>query len=317
VKYFKLTIILISLLLISVMGFAQETQTSSETLTDIEKVYQHFSEDDIINIPYDETIQLWLEEAIIILKEELSVPEDLNEEDEEVVDNFIVSSDKKDIVNKLAQLYYTLANVFLSGADYEKQTYEKGKHWGIKSLRMSPEFAELEQDQGFIKAVENATDYAALYWTSSNWLRVAEFDKIAAIFANVPKKSEAILKRCLELKPDYVCYGPYRSLGAFWGGLPRLPMGHFRKNLSEAQYYLCQVVSNGLGCCDDYTPIDPLCDDYLENRTFFAEFYLIEKGFSEKAREVLEGVLAEPIGDKYPFMNAYAQDNARQLLENL
>jgi len=318
----KIGLLVIGLLLLGFTAWAQDTQTPSITLTPLEEVLQIFYEGDIVVVEYNETGRTTLEWIIEVFKNELGVPESLNEESETNVSDFEVALDQKDLINKLSQTYYTLANSFLAGEPNEEEMYVRGKHWGLKSLRMSPEFAQVEQESDFAAAVEQENDYAALYWANSNWLRVSQFNKLAAVFAGAAAKSEVILMRCLEIKPEYMAYGPYRSLGAFWGGLPKLPAGHHRKNFEKARAYLCRVVNEPVICedceicegCVEYYPADEYCDEYLENRTFFAEFYLIEMGAWEEAKKVLESVLADPIGDKYPFYNALSQENARELL---
>ncbi|MCK4598858.1 hypothetical protein KAU37_03395, partial [Candidatus Bipolaricaulota bacterium] len=228
----------------------------------------------------------------------------------------------KDLVNKLSQSYYTLADAFLGGEPNERDTYLKGKHWGLKSLRMNPDFFTLQQDDSFIAAVQAETDMSALYWTNANWLRASEFNKLEAIFAQVPQKTEAMSLRLLELDETYICYGSYRGLGAFWGGMPRLPGGTYRKNFNKALSYFCKVVDEPVLCsecvdCPDFGPFDPVCNEYFESRTFFVEFYLMEKELWEDAARILTSILDEPIGDKYPLYNAISQEKAQAFLEEV
>ena len=77
-------------------------------------------------------------------------------------------------------------------------------------MRMNPEFAALEESDGFVAAVQVADNLEGMYWASSNWLRAAQFNVLAAVFANVPEKTEAITLRCMEL----VLYALRRLQGA-------------------------------------------------------------------------------------------------------
>jgi hypothetical protein len=200
--------------------------------------------------------------------------------------------------------------------DTNKPTYVKGKHWGLKSLRMSATFVELEGSRSglgtpgrFKAAVAVETDLAALYWAGANWLRVAQKDIPGAVAAGVPAKTQAISERCLELDPAYVAGGSYRALGAYWAKLPVFG------GPDKALPFICHVVTEPVcSACGDCQPALAAADEYFENRTFIAEFYYMEKSMWADAARVLESVIAEPIGDKYPLMNAYAQDNARKLL---
>jgi len=217
------------------------------------------------------------------------------------------------------------------------EMYLKGKSWGMKSLRMNPEFVRIEQQDSFIAAVEAETDVAALYWANANWLRSVSQtidDKLQAmLFWGVPPKSEVMMLRLLELDDTYNSYGTYRSLGAFWGGMEKLPMGHYRKNLGKSLYYFCKIVDEpelcaGAECgdCPSYQPFDPVANEYFENHVFFYEFYIREyaawKGIEtgslwEDAKRILESVLAEPIGEVHPLYNAISHEKALEFLEEV
>ena len=250
------------------------------------------------------------EELVVVidtLRGALGVTDALNEEDEDAVTAFALDASLKDVVTKLSQAYYTLANVFYT-PDTNESTYLRGKHWGLKSLRMNPAFVELEKTS-FVDAVKAETDVAALYWATANWLRVAQKNALAAVFAGVPAKTQAMSERTLALDPGYVAGGSYRSLGAYWSGLP------IGKDMDKALANLCHVVTQPVcSACGDCQPALAGADEYFENRTFIAEFYYMEKSMWAEAAVVLQAVLAEPIGDKYPLMNAYAQWNAQTLL---
>jgi hypothetical protein len=265
-------------------------------------------QNDNIAVTYTDEGREQLLEVIATLRAALGVTDALNEENEDVVNEFVVDASLKDVVTKLSQAYYTLANVFYT-PETNEATYLKGKHWGLKSLRMNPAFAELEKTKGFVDAAKAETDVPALYWATANWLRVSQKNALAAVFAGVPAKTQAMSERTLELDPGYVAGGSYRSLGAYWSGLP------IGKDMDKALSFLCHVVTEPIcSACGDCQPALAAADEYFENRTFIAEFYYMEKDMWAEAAAVLQAVLAEPIGTKYPLMNAYAQDNARKLL---
>jgi hypothetical protein len=264
-------------------------------------------QNDNIAVTYTDEGREQLLDVIATLRAALGVTDALNEENEDIVNGFAVDASLKDVVTKLSQAYYTLANVFYT-PETNEATYLRGKHWGLKSLRMNPAFVELEK-KSFVDAAKAETDVAALYWATANWLRVSQKNALAAVFAGVPAKTQAMSERTLELAPGYVAGGSYRSLGAYWSGLP------IGKDMVKALGFLCSVVTEPVcSACGDCQPALAAADEYFENRTFIAEFYYMPEGMWADAARVLEGVLAEPIGDKYPLMNAYAQDNARKLL---
>ncbi|MFO8034477.1 MAG: TRAP transporter TatT component family protein [Candidatus Bipolaricaulota bacterium] len=277
-----------------------------------------------VMISYDDEGREQLEAAIEAFRSALEVPPELDELDEQEVNRFPVDRELRHVVNKLSQSYYTLADAFLEDESGEaEETYLKGKHWGLRSLRLNPDFATLEPD--YPEAVQSETDVPALYWAMANWLRAAEFDVMGAVTGRVPPKAEALALRILELDPTYVNYGVYRTLGAFWSGLPSsrferaaviaMGLGRYVQDLSRALEYLCHVVDEPELC--PHGPVDPQVDEYFENRVFFAEFYLMEEEKWDEAERILQSVLDEPIGDKYPLYNALSQERAAELLETI
>ncbi len=229
-----------------------------------------------------------------------------------------IDPSNKLVLNKLSQCYYTLADAFLTDKDAQLAAYVNGQRYGEESLRADPKFVAVEKKDGFIAAVKQETDIRALYWTYANWARKDEFDKLGAIFRNDPPKLVALIERALEVDPSYLVYGPYRSLGAFWGGLPRMPAGTYRKNLKKAKSYLCKVVDDPEICsdCSD-CPVDPSVNDYFENRLFYAEYYLMEAGKWERAKQVLEEIISADPGDVYVLYNPLCQKRAKKLLEEV
>ena len=288
---------------VAVMGQEQAALMDLQTALSL---FQH----DSIMIEYSLAGQAQLEAMINTFKKALNVPVDLDETNEDAVGNLAIDASLKDVVNKLAQAYYTLANVFTDKKDQE-EIYLKGKNWGFKSLRMNPLFDD-KRGGRFDTAVAKETDVAALYWTNSCWLRVAQKHPMQAVLAGIPKKTQLISKRLIELDPGYLAGGPYRSYAAYFSGLP------IGKDLNKTLLYMCYVVDEPDYCanCAVEKKI-PGADAYFENRTFFAEFYLMPKKKWPDAERVLQSVLNEPVGEQYPLMNAYSQEHARQLLDQV
>lgn len=271
-----------------------------------------YFQNDLISVGYDDAGRAVLESIIDALRTALGVPDDLNEGNEGAVGAFEVAVEDKNIVNMLSQAYYTLANVFLEEPE-DEAIYLRGKHWGLKSLRMNPGFVELERSR-FDTAVAAESDVAALYWTNSNWLRVAQKNVMQSVFAGVPSRVKAIMNRLTEIAPEYANGGPYRQTGAYFSGLP----AGFGRDLNAALTNLCHVVDEPTLCSNSGVSLSiENASTYFENRTFFAEFYLMETDQWEEAARILQSVLDEPIGELYPLMNAYSQENARQLLEEV
>jgi len=282
-----------------------------------------------IMIPHSDEGRATLEAMIGTFRGALAVPDDLDELEEADVTGFEVDLTHKDVVNKLSQAYYTLADAFLAGDPEERNTYMKGRNWGFKSLRMNPDFVAVEGEAGdsweeFVEAVNQEADISALYWAGANWLRWGEFNPLQAVVALIPQQTDAISKRCIELDDTYVNYGSYRALAAFWAGLPKLPAGNYRKNWSRSLGYFCHIVDEPEICADwdcDVCPepgeFDPAANEYFENRVFFVEYYLMQRGMWNDAKRILDQVLSEPIGEKFPLYNAISLEKAVGFLKEV
>ncbi len=113
-------------------------------------------------------------------------------------------------------------------------------------------------------------------------------------------------------------HAAYRALAAFWGGLPPLPLMPFGQNLPRALSYICPVLNEQEMCelCSD-CPISDDVDDYFENRLIFAQYYLMEMELWEETARVLQDILDDPIGERFPLYNAYCAELAQELLNEV
>ncbi len=309
-------LLLFTLLAVFIGGGAALAMTLDEALA-------YFPGNDIM-IPYSDEGKATLEGMIEAFRTALGVTNALDEENEDAVMAFEVDPSLIDITGKLSQTYYTYADAFLEGEENELPIYKRGKHWGLKGLRMDPVFSETEDADGFVAAAATIENIFIAYWAAANWLRAAQFDPVKAVFGSVPEKTDAINKRCLELDETYMAYGGYRALGAFWSGLPAAPLLYYSKNWSRSLGYFCHIVDEPEICadwdcsvCPPLDGFDPAADEYLENRTFFVEFYLMPRNMWADAKRILDSVLIESVGDKYPLYNAIALEKAALFLEEV
>ena len=296
----KLLVVGLSMLLFVSVVVAAQVEPISMDLDTALSYYQN----DSFTIEYSDTGHAQLLGIIDAFKTGLGVTSDLDETNEDKLGAFQIDISLKGIVNKLAQAYYTLGNVFVDPSENEN-IYLKGKNWGLKSLRMNPEFAELEKSR-FDSAAAAESDIAALYWTNSNWLRVAQKHPLQSVMAGVTKRTGAIMDRLLELDTSYLSGGIYRSYGAYYSGLP------IGKDMDKALAFLCHVVDEPDYCSNEEKISG--ADEYFENRTFFVEFYLMPKKQWEDAARILQSIIDDPIGDKFPFMNTYSHEHSKELL---
>jgi len=199
-------------------------------------------------------------------------------------------------LNMLARSYYTLADVFLPEKD-KAAGYARGQEYGERALRTNPEFVRVEAEQGFVEAVRVSTDVSACFWTYSNWARKVElggvFGLVAAALRGDDRKLMALMERCLELDRVYISGGPLRALAGYWANHP------FRKDPEKVRVLLEEAIAT--------------FPDYLENRVFYAEYYLIPAEKWAQAREELQRVIDAPIGVD-ALQNGYAKVRAVDLL---
>ncbi len=299
------------LALVSVAAFGDEITTADEAIALI-------PDHDDVDITYSEEGRALLEAAIDVLETELGVTPLFDHASEEAYMLLEVPIERKSWVNKLSQAYYTLGDVFLEEREDLKRTFTRGQFWGLKSLRMSSAFTTEEIQHGFIAAVEEETDVAALFWTYGNWARKDDLDPFGAIGRNDPPKLVALIERALELDGTYASYGPYRALAAFWGGLPPLPLYAYGQNLPRTLLYICPVIDEPEYCTEcEICPIDSNVGAYFENRLVFAEYYLMEKRLWSEAERVLESILDDEIGEDHALYNGYCREMAEELLEKV
>lgn len=200
------------------------------------------------------------------------------------------------VLNMLSRCYYTLADIFLPKRE-KSAAHEKGQEYGELALRANPEFARVEEEKGFVEAVRVSTDAEACFWTYSNWGRKIELGGaiglIAAALRGDDKKLMALMERCLELDRGYIYGGPLRALGGYWANHP------FSKDPEKVRVLLEEAIAS--------------YPDYLENRLFYAEYYLIPAERWAEAREELQKVIDAPIGVD-ALDNGYAKIRALDLL---
>ena len=182
-------------------------------------------------------------------------------------------------LNMLARCHYTLADMFLPEKD-KAAVHAKGQEYGERALRADPEFVRIERDKGFAEAVKVASDVPALFWTYSNWARKVDLGGavglLGAVLRGDDKKLMALMERCLELDRGYISGGPLRALAGYWAKHP------LSKDPAKVRAFLEEAMAT--------------YPDYLENRLFYAEYYLIPAEMWTEAKAHLQVIIDAPLG---------------------
>lgn len=275
-----------------------------------------FFEGDMLIVSWSADGQAQLHAIINALKLALDVPVTVDESSEESVDQLAISEELRPIVLRLTQAYFELGNAF-SGGDLDAlAALTRGKHWGLKGLRMSPQFVLTERDEGFEAAVAREEDVGLLFWTCLCWLRCAEANPVIAAVAGTPAKALAMLERCVDLDSTYAACGPFRALAGYWGGLPDLPLIGLRRNLNLALEYSCYAITADPLCPDRCNgPAD--CERFLENRLTFVKYYLLPNDEMQEARRVLVEIITASWDAFYPLHNPLARHEAELLVSSI
>jgi len=208
------------------------------------------------------------------------------------------------VLNRLAQLCYEATTFSEGDTPEDGDLYEKGKAYGLQSLRLNPDFAAHEP-QGIEEAVSYATDVAALHWTANNWGKLCGMNPIQGLFQQ--SKVLALFSRSVEVDPE------------FWGASSSSALGSL---LIMSPAALGGDMEAGLALVEESIAFDP---SYLSNRVILAEYWGFTYGFygnligirdAELIERELAIVLEADVGD-WLFWNPLAKESAEALLKQL
>ncbi|MCX7750663.1 MAG: TRAP transporter TatT component family protein [Candidatus Bipolaricaulota bacterium] len=200
------------------------------------------------------------------------------------------------VLSMLSRCHYMLADIFLPEKE-KADAHAKGQEYGERALRTDPEFVRVEREKGFVEAVKVSPDIAACFWTYSNWARKIELGGavglLSAALRGDDKKLMALMERCLELERGYISGGPLRALAGYWAKHP------FSKDPAKVKAFLDEAIAT--------------FPDYLENRLFYVEYYLLPAERWAEARAELQKIIDAPVG-RDALENGYVKVRAVVLL---
>ncbi len=163
--------------------------------------------------------------------------------------------------------YYMLINQDVNPVEYEKYNtrakrfYAKGKEYGLKSLSTHGGFkTALTKDlTTFEKSLKSfgRSSVPDLFWAAMNWGSLINLTKDSPLAIAEYPKAEAIMRRALELDPNYFYAGPHLFFGFSYGTRPKMFGGdpvkskdHFEKAVNAyGRKFLLGIVFYAQGYC--------------------------------------------------------------------
>ncbi len=203
-----------------------------------------------------------------------------------------------ELLSRLAQFWYEKA--MLVSAEEKKACLERSRDYALAALRTEPEFAAVEEKKGLAAAMAVATDPAALLWYADSQGQLLGMISPLTAF-RLMKPMQMAYQRILELDRCFWGCSAVHSLGALEAHLATTPLVNllYKASLEKARSYFEEAITR--------------CPDYLQNYVVYARDYAAAVGDRELFHDLLEHVLAAPIGD-WPFWNRIAKMDARELL---
>ncbi len=206
------------------------------------------------------------------------------------------------VLARLSQCYYELTTFSPGNTQDDRRLFKKGREYGLRSLRLNPDFARLEDDD-FKLAVSYVTDPAALLWTANNWGALFNYDPLLGMID--VGKVKALYERGIEIAEGYWGGSFHNALGAMLVTLPPFLGG----SAEEGRTHLERAIE-----------ISP---DYLENHVVYAQYWGFTYDLFGKVSGIrdpdliereLDFVLSAQLGD-WPFWNREAKKEAEALLK--
>jgi len=187
---------------------------------------------------------------------------------------------------KLDHAVYFLADAYLNPAVVEgadKAAYEAMHEKGIKygeyaMISYSPEFkAKVQAGAKVEDAVEliGKDGIGTMYWYASNLGKWANSKGFTTRLAQKDKILK-VMRRCLELDPDYFYAAPHRYFGAFYAIAPAFAGGDLDKS---AEHFKTAISKQ---------------PNYFGTHYLYAENYATKKGDKDLFKKELDFILSTP-----------------------
>jgi len=208
------------------------------------------------------------------------------------------------LLNRLSQLCYEVTTFSEGDTPEDGDWFQKGKAYGLQSLRLDPVFVEAET-RSFGEAVSVSTDAAALHWTASNWGKIGDMNPLQGLMYQ--GKILALFSGVVEIDPEYWGASASASLGSLLIMSPSAMGGDKEAGLA--------LVESSIA----------LAPTYLSNHLILAEYWGFTYGYFGQLTGIRDAELVErevafvleSDTEDWPFWNRQAKQLAAELLTRL
>ncbi|MFO7666457.1 MAG: TRAP transporter TatT component family protein [Desulfobacterales bacterium] len=180
------------------------------------------------------------------------------------------------------------------GAEYALRAIESRHPGAVEKLKI-PESAES------LLITMSKEDVRALFWYGFNLSSLINNNRDSVLLLSKAYLIEKIMKRIIELDPDYFFGGPHLILMTYYSSLP--PYSEEKLDLSLFHYKKLKERRDG---------------PFLLADLFFARYYLSIKHEKEKFEKIMNNILNHSVGQKKTiFYNKIAAQKAKIYLEGI
>ncbi|MBU0544488.1 MAG: TRAP transporter TatT component family protein [Proteobacteria bacterium] len=183
---------------------------------------------------------------------------------------------------------------YFKGADYALRAIES-RHTGADEKLKVPESAD------YLLKTMRKEDVPALFWYGFNLSSLINNNRDSVLLLSKAYLIEKIMKRIIELDPEYFFGGPHLILLSYYSSLP--PYSNEKLDLSLFHYRKLKERKDG---------------PFLLADLYFARYYLTRKQEKEKFENIMNGILKHSGKEKeYIFYNKIAAQRAKIYLEGI
>lgn len=224
-----------------------------------------------------------------------------------LVEGLIVEDpENRVLLTNVAQAFYgyTYGFVEIDNPERADALYARGVHYGVRALKTYGLDLDLsrasidELDAALAKLSKKAVP--ALFWTASCWAKQIDLNRTSPERIAQLASTERLMRRILELEPDFYYGGAYIFYGVYYGG--RAPMLGGNYALAEENFDAARAITNG-----KLLIVDVLQAEYLERQRLDADRF----------NALLSKVISTPEGSfpEMALVNQIARHRAGLLLE--